>query len=160
MGQDWGTVWGAGISTVTRDNLHNVLVKFAAIDTSFNIVNPADPNVSMAYRYLRHSTLPFLFPDSATVDPHPGAGYHYQDRRPVPFAVFDEENNNQRLDVGFMENNSGGVPLMANTIPLQRILVLTTAKLRASMRSYLPRTIMLRQITRLFRQIFSTTIRR
>ena len=26
----------------------------------------------------------------------------------VPFAVFDEENNNQRLDVGFLENNAVG----------------------------------------------------
>ena len=25
-----------------------------------------------------------------------------------PFAVFDEDNNNQRLDVGFLENNAGG----------------------------------------------------
>jgi hypothetical protein len=37
-----------------------------------------------------------------------GAGYAYQDRRPVPFAVFDEDNNNQRLDVGFLENNAVG----------------------------------------------------
>ncbi len=111
MGQDWGAVWGAGTSTVTPDKLHKVLIKFATIDTNFNIVNPADPNVSMAYRYLRHSTLAFPFPDSATNDPNPGAGYHLQDRRPVPLAAFDEDNNMQRLDVGFMETNSaGGIP--------------------------------------------------
>jgi len=107
MGRDWGTAFGAGTSTVTRNNLHNVLVKFATVDSAFNIVNPADPNVSMAYRFVRHAS-------SALADPsflpivNSTAGYAYQDRRPVPFAVFDEENNNQQLDVGFLENNAVG----------------------------------------------------
>jgi hypothetical protein len=108
MGQDWGAIWGAGTSTVTPDKLHRVLIKFATIDSNFNIVNPNDSNVSMAYRYLRHSTSAFGFPDSASLDPNPGPGYAFQDRRPVPFAAFDEDNNNQRLDVGFFENNAGG----------------------------------------------------
>jgi len=107
MGQDWGTTYGIGISTVTRDNLHKVIIKFATIDTNFNIVNSSDPNVSMAYRFVRHAS-------SALADPsflpivNATVGYAYQDRRPVPFAVFDEENNNQRLDVGFLENNAVG----------------------------------------------------
>jgi hypothetical protein len=108
MGQDWGNTWGAGQSTVTPDKLHKVLIKFASIDTAFNIIDPTDANVSQAYRFLRHATSAFPFPDSAHMDPNPGAGYHYQDRRPVPLAVFDEDNNNQRLDVGFLENNAGG----------------------------------------------------
>ncbi|HTY12002.1 MAG TPA: T9SS type A sorting domain-containing protein [Bacteroidota bacterium] len=108
MGQDWGNTFGAGQSTVTPDKLHKVLIKFATIDTAFNITDPTDPNVSQAYRFLRHSTSAFPFPDSATVDPHPGAGYAYQGRSAVPLAAFDEDNNNQRLDVGFLENNAGG----------------------------------------------------
>ena len=107
MGRDWRTAFGAGTSTVTPDNLHNVLINFANVDTAFNIANPADPNVSMAYRFVINA-------DSALADPsfmpiiHATAGYAYQDRRPVPFAVFDENNNNQRLDVGFLENNAVG----------------------------------------------------
>jgi hypothetical protein len=107
MGRDWGTAFGAGTSTVTRDNLHNVLVKFATVDSAFKIVNPADPNVSMAYRFVRHAS-------SALADPsflpivNANAGYAFQDRRPVPLAVFDEENGNQRLDLGFLENNAVG----------------------------------------------------
>jgi len=107
MGLDWGTAFGAGNSTITGRGLHNVLIKFATIDANYNIVNPNDPNVSLAYRFVRHATsaladLSFLPIVNAT------AGYAYQDRRPVPFAVFDEENNNQRLDVGFLENNAVG----------------------------------------------------
>jgi hypothetical protein len=107
MGQDWGTAFGAGMSTVTPDELHKVLIKFADVDTAFNVINPADQNVSMAYRFVGHA-------DSALADlsflpiVHATAGYAYQDRRPVPFAVFDENNNNQRLDVGFLENNTIG----------------------------------------------------
>jgi hypothetical protein len=107
MGRDWRTAFGAGTSTVTPYNLHDVLIKFANVDTAFNIVNPADLNVSMAYRFVEHA-------DSALADPsffpiaHATAGYAYQDRRPVPFAVFDGNNNYQRLDVGFLENNAVG----------------------------------------------------
>ena len=101
MGQDWGNTWGAGQSTVTPDKLHKVLIKFASIDTSFNIVDPTDVNVSQAYRFVRHATSKLA--DSVNFLPivNATAGYAYQDRRPVPLAVFDEDNNNQRLDVGF-----------------------------------------------------------
>jgi hypothetical protein len=108
MGQDWGNTWGAGQSTVTPDKLHKVLIKFASIDTSFNIVDPTDVNVSQAYRFVRHATSKLA--DSVNFLPivNATAGYAYQDRRPVPLAVFDEDNNNQRLDVGFLENNAIG----------------------------------------------------
>ncbi|MGA9406203.1 MAG: FlgD immunoglobulin-like domain containing protein [Bacteroidota bacterium] len=107
MGRDWGSTYGAGTSTVTPGKLHNVLVKFATIDTGFNIVNLNDPNVSMAYRFVRHATSPLGDPSFLPIV-NATAGYAYQDRRPVPFAVFDEENNNQQLDVGFLENNAVG----------------------------------------------------
>ncbi|MGA9406577.1 MAG: T9SS type A sorting domain-containing protein, partial [Bacteroidota bacterium] len=111
MGQDWGALFGAGQSTITPDKLHKVLIKFTSIDTdtTFNIVNPASPNVSMAYRFVRHASSPLADPSFLPiVNTAPAGGYDYQDRRPVPFAVFDEDNNNQQLDVGFLENNAVG----------------------------------------------------
>lgn len=103
MGNDWFSG-----STIDPAHLHKVLIKFAEMDSAYTIKTPSDPNVSMAYRYLRHAS-------SAAADPlfvpfivNPTAGYAYQDRRAVPFAVYDEDNNNQRLDVGFLENNVVG----------------------------------------------------
>ena len=76
-------------------------------DTSFTIA-PGDPNVTQAYRYVRHATSKLA--DSVNFLPivHATGGYAYQDRRPIPFTAWDEDNNNQQLDVGFLENNAVG----------------------------------------------------
>jgi hypothetical protein len=95
-------------SSITPDQLHKVLIKFAAIDTAYNIVNSSDPNVSSAYRYLRHASSAAQDPSFVPFIINPTAGYAYQDRRSVPFAAYDEDNNNKRLDVGFLENNVAG----------------------------------------------------
>ncbi|HEY9166114.1 MAG TPA: T9SS type A sorting domain-containing protein [Candidatus Kryptonia bacterium] len=95
-------------STILPSQLHKVVIKFATTDASANIANLSDPNVSQAYRYLRHASAAAVDPAFAPFIINPVPGYPYQDRRPVPFAAFDEDNNNQRLDVGFLENNAAG----------------------------------------------------
>lgn len=95
-------------STVTPANLHNVLFRFATTDSLGNIANPSDGNITTAYRYLRHASSSPAEPSFSPFIVNPGAGYAYQDRRPVPIAAYDEENNNQRLDIGFLENNVTG----------------------------------------------------
>jgi hypothetical protein len=106
MGQDWGNLFGTPVSTVTPDKLHKVLIKFATYDTSYTIA-PGDPNVTQAYRYVRHATSALADPSFLPIVNATG-GYAYQDRRPVPFTAWDEDNNNQQLDIGFLENNAGG----------------------------------------------------
>ncbi len=95
-------------STILPSQLHKVLIKFATIDANYNITTPNDPNASMAYRYLRHASSAPADPSFLPFIVHPTAGYAYQDRRQVPFSAFDEDNNNQQLDVGFLENNVVG----------------------------------------------------
>jgi hypothetical protein len=95
-------------STVLPTQLHKVLIKFASIDSAYNIIDPTDPNVSSAYRYLRKANAAPADPLFAPFIVNPGPGYAYQDRRPAPFAAYDVDNNNQRLDVGFLENNVVG----------------------------------------------------
>lgn len=107
MGLDWGKTFGAGTSTVPPDQFHDVLIKFATVDSSFNIVNPSDPNVSLAYRFVRHANSVLADPSFLPIV-NATLGYAYQDRRPVPFVALDEDNNNQQLDVGFLENNAAG----------------------------------------------------
>lgn len=95
-------------STITPSHLHKVLIKFATIDANYNITNASDPNASMAYRYLRHATAAPADPSFVPFIVNASPGYAYQDRRPVPFSAYDEDNNNQQLDVGFLENNIVG----------------------------------------------------
>jgi hypothetical protein len=99
-------------SSIDPSHLHKVLIKFATIDsTYYNPVIPftsTDPNVSMAYRFLRRASSPPADSSFAPFIVKPSGGYAYQDRRPVPFAAYDEDNNMQRLDVGFLENNVSG----------------------------------------------------
>ena len=106
MGQDWGNLFGTPVSTVTPDKLHRVLIKFATYDTSYTIA-PGDPNVTQAYRYVRHATSALADPSFLPIVNATG-GYAYQDRRPIPFTAWDEDNNNQQLDIGFLENNAVG----------------------------------------------------
>jgi len=107
MGRDWGSLFGAGQSTIPPEKLHKVMIKFSSVDSNFNILNPGDPNVSMAYRFVRQASSPLA--DSTFLPVvNPGPGYAFQDRRGVPLAAFDEDNNMQQLDVGFLENNATG----------------------------------------------------
>ncbi len=92
-------------STLKPASLHNVLFRFASTDSSGNILNPNDTNVTMAYRYVRQASNPAAEPSFASSIIKKGAGYAYQDRRPIPVAAYDEENNGQRLNLGFLENN-------------------------------------------------------
>ncbi|HEY9165854.1 MAG TPA: FlgD immunoglobulin-like domain containing protein [Candidatus Kryptonia bacterium] len=92
-------------STVLPSQLHNVLLKFVSTDTNGNPFNPSDSNVTMAYRYLRHADLGSADPSFTPFIINQNPGYAYQDRRPIPIAAYDEENSNQRLELGFLENN-------------------------------------------------------
>ena len=135
-------------------NFHNVLVKFATVDENFNIVNPSDPNVSMAYRFVRHGT--FALADTSFLPiVKATAGYAYQDRRAVPFAAFDEENGNQRLDVGFLENNAVGGLEDGKDDPPEPVLVLKLPP-PANGRSYSLRNMTVKLLILSFRQTFST----
>ncbi|MGE5430342.1 MAG: T9SS type A sorting domain-containing protein, partial [Syntrophomonadaceae bacterium] len=99
-------------SSVGYDKMKNILIRLAAADTT-GIVNPNDPNVSYAYRYLR-------LPDQAPAKPEfaqfiikPGqpGEYTYQDfKKNFPFAAYDIEDplNPRRLAVGYLENNASG----------------------------------------------------
>ncbi|MCU7493899.1 MAG: T9SS type A sorting domain-containing protein [Ignavibacteria bacterium] len=104
----YGGTWpgtSAGI-----DKLHNVLIKFASTDSSGNILDAGDPNVSYAYRYLRNSLQAPAKPEFAQFIINKGSGYVYQDFiRNFPFAAYDMESNPpRRLAVGYLENNATG----------------------------------------------------
>ena len=89
--------------------LKNVEIRFAAANEDGTPVDVNDPNVSMAYRYMRGvgaSSSPAK-PEFAPFIINKAAGYPYQDMRPVCFAAYDmEANPPRRLNVGFNENNT------------------------------------------------------
>ena len=87
------------------------------------------------------------------------AGYAYQDRRPVPFAVFDEENNNQRLDVGFLENNAVGGKEDGKYDPPSTNSGIDNCTVTREYAFIFATNYKLQLIIRLFRQIFLITIR-
>ncbi len=92
-------------SSVTPVNLHDVLIKLAATDVNGNLLDPNDTTASFGYRYLRRATFPPARPEFAPFIVNPSAGYAYQDyHKHVPFAAYDEATN-QRLMVGWLENN-------------------------------------------------------
>lgn len=97
--------WFSG-STVTVDLLPDVLIKFATTDTSGKLTDPNDPNASYGYRYLRGAQSAPAKPEFAPFIINKTASYDYQDYKAgsVPFAAFNAVTN-QRLSVGFLENN-------------------------------------------------------
>ncbi len=107
MGSDWFSTWGAGKSTVASNKLRDVEIRFANTDASGNILNSSDPNVSFAYRYLRHAGSPPAQPLFASFIVNPGAGYAFQDyKKSMPMAAYDiNVSPPRRLMVGFLENN-------------------------------------------------------
>lgn len=103
--------WGKfGESTVPKEKSKTVLIKFASTDDQGNILDPSDPEVSFAYRYMRKAAekpardvfAPFII--------NPASGYAYQDyKRNFPFAAYDMEGiQPRRLMVGYLENNVEG----------------------------------------------------
>jgi hypothetical protein len=108
-----GTIgWAAnflGGTNVPASSLTDVELRFAATDDNGIPRDLSDPNVSMAYRYLRSVSgntaaakpefLPFII--------NRGSGYVYQDMRPICVAAYDmEANPPRRLALAFLENNS------------------------------------------------------
>jgi len=99
---------------VTYDKLANVLIKFAATDSTWNVsAPPPDANFSRGYRYVRHAT------DQSTFAAHPGwsalipnksGGYAYQDYNySIPFSAWNMDVKPPvRLAVGHLENNAPG----------------------------------------------------
>lgn len=103
----WGGNWTdvlTGLDTVTPTQVHNIEFTFVTADANGDIADLSDPNVTMAYRYLRSATAAPAKPEFAPFIVKANAGYAFQDRRPVPFKVVDLETG-KRLNVGFLENN-------------------------------------------------------
>ncbi|HEX2963664.1 MAG TPA: hypothetical protein VHO43_17840, partial [Ignavibacteriales bacterium] len=97
-------------STVGYDKMKNILIKYADTDTSGN-VNPNDPNVSSAYRYMIAANNPPAKAEFAQFIVNKSEGYAFQDfKRNFPFAAYDIEDpqNPRRLAVGYLENNASG----------------------------------------------------
>jgi hypothetical protein len=87
----------------------NVEIRFAACDEKGVPTDMNDPNVSMAYRYMRGvgATSVPAKPEFEPFIIRKAGGYPYQDMRPVCFAAYDMESNPpRRLNVGFNENNT------------------------------------------------------
>ncbi|HEX2865697.1 MAG TPA: T9SS type A sorting domain-containing protein [Ignavibacteriales bacterium] len=102
----YGGTWLGTSANVEK--LHNVLIKFASTDTSGNLINTGDPNVSYAYRYLRNSNKPAAKPEFEQFIINKGSGYLYQDFvKNFPFAAYDIEDpaHPRRLAVGYLEHN-------------------------------------------------------
>jgi hypothetical protein len=93
---------------VTPDKLRDIKIVFATTDTDGNF-DPAHPNASFGYRYLRRANAAPAKPEFAPFIKNRAPGYAFQefglDGQPnVPLAVYDIEGN-RRLAVGFLENN-------------------------------------------------------
>lgn len=87
----------------------NVEIRFAACDEFGVPTDMNDPNVSMAYRYMRGvgATSTPAKPEFEPFIINKAGGYPYQDMRPVCFAAYDMESvPPRRLNVGFNENNA------------------------------------------------------
>ncbi|MCI0514050.1 hypothetical protein L0128_12615 [candidate division KSB1 bacterium] len=101
----WGNHFMHG-SAVDAAALHHVELRFAAGDTLGIPVNPQDVNISFAYRYLREAGAPAK-PEFAEFIIHPGAGFFYQDLRPIIVSAWDlEASPPRRLALAFLESNT------------------------------------------------------
>jgi len=123
---DWGFEgfngaigWGANFfsgTTLKATEIHNVLIKFAATDNTGKLLDPNDPNSSLAYRYLRNAQNPPAKPEFAPFIIDKSGTYAYQDRRRICLAAYDEDTG-KRLNVGFLENNASGGTVDGNYWP-------------------------------------------
>jgi hypothetical protein len=88
---------------MTPDKLHKVEIRFQ----NYNGV----AQKQMAYRYLRRATSAAYKPEWVPFIINKVAGYAYQDKREVPFTVWDVDVAHgtpaagRQLNVGFLENN-------------------------------------------------------
>lgn len=107
-------VFGDGTPGVPASQLKNVLLVLAQVTETVNYnptFDPADENVSYAYRYGRNFASPAQRPEFEPYIINPSGGYSYQDfTKSVPLSAWDvdDPNNPRRLAVGFMENNQPG----------------------------------------------------
>ncbi len=94
-------------STVTPRMLNDIEIDFASTDTSGNVLNITDSNVSYAYRYLRNASDPPAQPSFAQFIVNHGQGFAYQDYKlTMPLAAYEiVGSQRRRLAVGFLENN-------------------------------------------------------
>ncbi|MGE5439994.1 MAG: T9SS type A sorting domain-containing protein [Bacteroidota bacterium] len=96
-------------SSAGPEKLHDVLIKFAATDSSGNVLDPSDPDVSYAYRYLRGASNYPQMPEFIPYMINKTSGYPYQDfKKNFPFAAYDVEDpaHPRQLAVGYLENNT------------------------------------------------------
>lgn len=102
--------FGNGDMTVRADQLKAVEIRFAPTSDNLGRFDPADPNVSYAYRYGRLFDRSPANPTFAPFIINPTTGYSYQDYTPsMPLAVYDlDADPPRRLAVGFLENNVTG----------------------------------------------------
>jgi hypothetical protein len=97
-------------STVRGGQLHHVLFKLAATDSSGILLNPSDTTASLAYRYLRRALDPPALPEFAPYILNASSGYAYQEygragAPNIPFAAYDMDRGGRRMAVGHLENN-------------------------------------------------------
>ena len=96
--------WGDGVAD---DQLRNVLLKLAAADTNGVVLDPNDPDLSYAYRYVRGAQLAPAKPEFAPFITNTSGSYAYQGyEKSVPFAAYNVETDPPtRLMIGHVENN-------------------------------------------------------
>jgi hypothetical protein len=97
--------WPSG--GVGYDRHRNIVVAFAAADSSGKVLTPSGSHCSIAHRYLQNADKPAAVPVFAPYIVKSGPGYQYQDYTTlVPFAAFDVDTiPPRRLMVGYLENN-------------------------------------------------------
>ncbi len=99
--------WGDG---VTDELLRNVVLRLAATDTNGVVTDPADPDLSYAYRYVRGAQNPPAKPEFEAFITNTSGSYAYQGyTKSIPFAAYNTETTPPtRLMVGHVENNVAG----------------------------------------------------
>jgi hypothetical protein len=99
--------WGDGVSD---DRLRNVKLQLCATDTNGNVLDPNDPDLSYAYRYVRGAQNAPAKPSFGPFITNASGSYAYQGyAKSIPFAAYNMETNPPtRLMVGHVENNVAG----------------------------------------------------
>jgi hypothetical protein len=102
--------WGGNFfgSATLATSCRNVELRFADADVTGAPTDPNDPNVSIAYRYLRAASSAPAKPEFAPFIKVAAGGYPLQDfQYTIPLAAYDiEASPARRLAVGFQENNA------------------------------------------------------
>ncbi len=104
--------FGDGVMVVTAAEAKDVELRLAKVTDAGTLLNPAfdpaDPNLSYGYRYMRGATGAPAKPEFAPYIINKVGGYSFQAFEPnVPLSAWDITNpaTPKRLVVGFMENN-------------------------------------------------------